>query len=115
MKTSHKILLGTGISILVIVGILPLIVLRIMLGQNLFTDGVETTKQERTTRAFMSKDFSGIHAAGHWDLRIQQGENYAVTLEAPEAVLDILIVRDIHPGRQLKPGHPSRKIKLQTI
>lgn len=92
MKTSNKILLGAGISILVIVGILPLIVLRIMLGQNLFADHVETMKQERTTRAFMIKDFSGIHAAGHWDLRIQQSENYAVTIEAPESVLDILIV-----------------------
>lgn len=44
MKTRNKILLGAGISILVAVVILPLIILRIVLGQNHFTDRAKTMK-----------------------------------------------------------------------
>lgn len=115
MKTSNKILLGVGISIPVIIVILPLIVLRIVLGQNLFADRVETLKQENMTREFMIKDFSGIHVAGHWDIRIQQGENYAITIESLESVLDVLSVEKKRNQLELilsDVEHPHQIVKV---
>lgn len=63
----------------------------------------------------MLKNFSEIHADGHWDFRIQQGENDAVTIEAPEFVLDVLIVEKKSNQLDLRLSnveHPHQIVKV---
>jgi len=94
MKTSNKILwtaLGglfvcvVGFLIFIRVSTTPMI-------EKLVSKPVATGSKALVSRSHALNYFSGIHASGKWNLKLQRGETYSVEIEAPEYLLEGLIV-----------------------
>jgi hypothetical protein len=91
MKTSNKLLLVSASSLIVIMLVL-LLALKIALEAS--TDIEKTAKSEvaKLTRQFPLEDFTAIQVIGHWEIDIGRGDTRQVIAEAPDNVMDTIIV-----------------------
>lgn len=75
------------------------------------------------SRSFPLKFFRGVHASGKWHLTLQNGQTYAVEIEAPEYLLQGLVVekeKDIlrlglEKGWRLKKGELRAHVTLPSL
>ena len=91
MKTSNKLLLVSASSLIVIMLVL-LLVLKIALETS--TDIEDSAKSEgaQLTKQFTLEDFTAIQVIGHWKVDVVRGDNTQVIAEAPESVMDTIVV-----------------------
>jgi len=125
MKVSNKILwFGLG----GVFGCVVALVLFLRISATpMMGEGQETLKMNgsRTPvkQSYPIKYFSGIHASGKWNLVLEQGEAYAVEIEAPEYVLKGLIVEkeqsvlrlDVEKGRRFGRREISATIRFPAL
>ncbi len=71
---------------------------------------------EPTTKSYQITDFSGIRASGAWDIHLQRGDHYIIQIQAPEYLLEGLIVEKVgHDLRlSLQSGWRSKGAKLKA-
>jgi len=82
-----------------------------------------TGSKELVSRSYALKYFSGIHASGKWRLKLQRGETYNVEIEAPEYLLEGLIVEKeknvlnlgLEKGWRLKSGRLKALVTLPSL
>jgi len=97
MKTSNKILLITLIVIVVfITGMI--ITTRIML-YNASCKTSAFSDDEFVQQEFSYKDFNSLKIYGHWNIDIEQGNDYSVILYYPENLSDRILVE--HCSKEL--------------
>ncbi|RKY52678.1 MAG: hypothetical protein DRP89_07315 [Candidatus Neomarinimicrobiota bacterium] len=96
MKITNKILLITLIVILVFVAVI-IIASRVIVDKS-FQDeysGIETLNKELITKYFDVTGFTGLSASGSWQITVNRGVSYQVRIEAPEYLMDDVVVRKI--------------------
>ena len=91
MKTSNKILLISGSSLIGIV-IVFLLIFRITLGNSITTERPKDSHKPTVSREFPLADFTAIEVNGHWDVELTRGEIIQVKVKAPEDVMEHLSV-----------------------
>ena len=87
MKTSNKILFGSGLLIVTLI-VLLLIVSLILLNKSLTRDDSYDSLEQRVVTQYDLRDFKEIEINDNWTVTIRQGEKYAVEVSAPQHVLD---------------------------
>jgi hypothetical protein len=93
IKTSNKILLAAGITPVLVIFI-TLLILRIMMsGDALKAIASSSEPGPQTTKTIDLDAFNKISVVGPWTVHIIQGSNYKVIINAPQNVIDKLIVK----------------------
>lgn len=84
MKTSNKILVGTGLLFVTVIFIL-MIVGRIMIGGN---PERGDDYENRVTTNYDLRDFKEVEIHDNWSVTIRRGDRFAVEVNAPQSVLE---------------------------
>lgn len=122
MKTSNKILLGTGAALLVFI-IAVVIISRVMVG-NVVTwekDGQEKTVSagEKVSNNPEVDSFTELEIVGAWEVKVLRGEEHTITITAAESTMEKLVVEN--SGDTLKLSYPlhssisSRGAKAEIV
>lgn len=94
MKGTTKIVLG-------IIGALVVIVIALAIGARVVVDNMLSSGGEgdsielsgnRIERSFDLEEFSAIEVTGGWQIAVTQGDSYAVTVSADEALMEHIVV-----------------------
>ena len=93
MKKSKKVFLIFA-SCPIGLTLLFLCALRLTLGTSTAHERPETPGKVRITRTFDVERFTAIQVTGRWEVKLAQGENPKVEVEAPQAVMGDLVVRE---------------------
>jgi hypothetical protein len=91
MKTSNKILLISGSSLIGMV-IVFLLIFRLTLGNNITTERPIDSDKPTVSRDFPLAGFTAIEVSGHWEIELTRGETTQVKVKAPEDVMENLSV-----------------------
>ena len=91
MKTSNKILLVSGSSLIGIV-IVFLLIFRFTLENNTTTKRPKDSDKPVVSREFPLADFTAIEVGGHWEIELTRGETTQIKIKAPEDVMEDLSV-----------------------
>jgi hypothetical protein len=92
IKTSNKILLVAGITPVLIICV-TLLILRIMMSEdNLKAIAASSDPGPQTTKIFDLDEFNKITVMGAWTVHVIQGNNFKVIINAPQNVIDKIIV-----------------------
>ena len=100
MKTSNRILIGVG-STVVVVAVLAVITARIIMGDVVnvqLSNGPRIFTGPETTKRIDVKNFNGIAASGAWVITLKEGADYSVAVTAPQDLMDRL---DVYAGSQM--------------
>ena len=88
MKTSNKILVGTGLLFLFVI-IIALIVLRLMIDHGIKTEREWSSDEPiATQQAYDYQHFTELELNGPWQVEVQYGDKYSVTISVPENMRD---------------------------
>lgn len=91
MKTSNKILLISGSSLIGIV-IVFLLLFRLTLGNSITAEKVKDSNKPTVSREFLLTGFTAIEVSGQWKIELTRGETTQVKIKAPGDVMEDLSV-----------------------
>ena len=91
MKTSNKILLVSGSSLIGMV-IVFLLIFRLTLGNSMTTERPIDSVKPIVSREFPLAGFTAIEVSGHWEVELTRGETTQVKVKAPGDVMENLSV-----------------------
>ncbi|MBL7135469.1 MAG: DUF2807 domain-containing protein [Candidatus Marinimicrobia bacterium] len=94
MKITNKIILFTLIAIFIFMAII-IIASRVIIDksfQDEYSD-IEILNKESITKYFDVTGFTGLSASGSWQITLNRGDSYQVRIEAPEYLMDDVVVR----------------------
>ncbi|MBL7084054.1 MAG: hypothetical protein ISS41_10580 [Candidatus Aminicenantes bacterium] len=83
MKTSNKILLISGSSLIGMV-IAFLLIFRLTLGNSITTERPKDSDKPTVSRELPLAGFTAIEVGGHWEVELTRGETTQVKVNAPE-------------------------------
>ena len=125
MKVSNKIL---WIAVGGLFGCVVALLIFIRVSTAPLIDKVEPVRtvsglKRPVSQSYPLRYFSGIHASGKWNLKLQRGETYSVEIETPEYLLDGLIVEKekdvlnlgLEKGWRLKGGELKAIVKMPSL
>jgi len=125
MKVSNKIL---WVAIGGLFGCVVALLLFIRVSTAPLIDRVEPERsvsgsKQPISQSYPLKYFSGIHASGKWNLKLQRGETYRVEIEAPEYLMGGLIVEKekdvlnlgLEKGWRLKGGELKARVTMPSL
>jgi hypothetical protein len=87
MKTTGKILLGGLIAVVLIAGIL-LFIIKGKVSDVVEIRSIPQEERVQTEQTYAITGFTGISASGAWDVNIEQGTDYDITLTIPRYLED---------------------------
>ena len=92
MKTSNKILLISGSSLIGVV-IVFLLIFRFTLGNSITTERLKESDKSTVSKEFLLDRFTAIEVSGQWEIELTCGETTQVKIKAPGDVMDDLLVK----------------------
>lgn len=118
MKITNKIILFTLIAIFIFMAII-IIASRVIVDksfQDEYSD-IETLNKESITKYFDVTGFTGLSASGSWQITLNRGDSYQVRIEAPEYLMDDVVVRKrgkiLNIGLEWKTRVHKRSLKAE--
>ena len=93
MKTSNKILLISGSSLIGVV-IVFLIIFRLTLGNSITTERPNDSDKSTVSKQFLLDNFTAIEVSGQWEIELNCGETTQVIIKAPGDLMDDLAVKN---------------------
>ncbi|MCK9484386.1 MAG: DUF2807 domain-containing protein [Candidatus Marinimicrobia bacterium] len=117
MKTSNKILVGSGLLLATLI-LIFMIIVRIMLGVSpRFDDSYDITEPDVITNYHFS-DFKNVEVRDNWTVSIRQGEQFSIEVTAPQSVQEkarIEVVGDRLIFENDRFIHPRGKLEALVI
>jgi hypothetical protein len=92
MKTSNKILLISGSSLIGIV-IVFLLIFRLTLGNSITTERIKDSEQTTVAREFPLAGFTSIEFNGQWEVELIRGDTIQVKVKGPGDIVESLSVK----------------------
>lgn len=124
MKASNRILIAIGITA-VVVAVLVVVVARVIIGSVVTVplssgrvpQGTVIGAPAGAAKSYDLKNFTGVAASGAWDIRVDEGPAYKVTVSVAQDVLprlDVYASRGVlHLG--LKPGTAVTNRRMSAV
>jgi putative autotransporter adhesin-like protein len=113
MKTSNKILLISGSSLIGIV-IVFMLIFRLTLGNSIVTERLKDSDQSTVFREFPLAGFTSIEVSGQWEVELISGDTIQVKVKGPGDLVESLSVkkraRTLILSTDKKWRHSKRKV-----
>jgi len=115
MKTSNKILVGTGLLFITVIFIL-MIIGRIMIGGYSERGDDYDNFESPVTTNYDLRDFKEVEINDNWRVTIRQGDQFAVEVIAPQSVLENIRVEVVDDRLVFEnKKHVYRKDELEAV